>query len=776
MEPDSSPEATSLDAELVEAELQEDPAETYALVAELRDQLQNFPDMPHPRQDFDFAELETATRIGPNGLSKSPGAASSKIPRNRGDAPQSAASPYKNMPRKVLGLAKTKEEFVVSSLQPSDSFGPECPDDAVRAAMYEMEVRIGQRIEEWMQQLDSRLAEWSGARQSTSRLTGATMVPKYSEAVRFSKPSVLTLTPTFSLPQDANFAAKADERRSRLTAARNACLQMKEEDQAAERKRQEEDQEAEDASLPVCGRWDDGQGERRTRSSENRQRSSESSEATESRPSRASQRSQRSQPRSRILRKLQSERQQKEAEKERTSKRLTVQQVLHAQGPPQGDSTDETNDGDPSAKAKRFNALSVRTGIQGTSSMGMVGKIVMHAGFDYFFAGLICFNSIFIGVQTQYQAATVGSTEEEPLIFSVIEKTFVTLFLFELIMRMIALRLYFFTAKGKSWNLFDLVLVSMSFVELGLEVTTGQKGSSGAGGSVGKVIRMFRMARIVRIMRVLRFLAELRVMVTLIMHSMRSLFWLMILLVIILYVFAICFTQAGADFRSSEEGRRSDDLDSVQKFYGSLGASVYTLFMSITGGVSWGEVLDPLAETGSIFTALFVIYIFFAIFSVLNIVTGVFVDGAIQRSGQERDLRLEKEREQKETYVNMLLDLLEEIDSEGNGTISRKDLEDAFQDQRIRHYFSILEIDISESSYLFDMLDLDRSGEVDWNEFVEGCARLKGSAKSIDVHTLMFEIKMAMAKWEKFMLHMEADMEAQAKSGEPLWDPPTQFS
>merc|ERR1712187_110988 len=144
-------------------------------------------------------------------------------------------------------------------------------------------------------------------------------------------------------------------------------------------------------------------------------------------------------------------------------------------------------------------------------------------------------------------------------------------------------------------------------------------------------------------------------------------------------------------------------------------------------------------------------YIFFCIFSVMNIVTGVFVDGAIQRSSQERDLRLEKERAQKEMYVSMLLDLLEEIDAECKGVITREELQEAFKLERVQHYFSVLDIDIADSNYLFDMLDLDNSNEVDMEEFVTGCLRLKGNAKSIDIHTLMFEIKQSMSKFDNIL-------------------------
>merc|ERR1712113_352931 len=99
----------------------------------------------------------------------------------------------------------------------------------------------------------------------------------------------------------------------------------------------------------------------------------------------------------------------------------------------------------------------------------------------------------------------------------------------------------------------------------------------------------------------------------------------------------------------------------------------------------------------------------------------------------------------------MLLDLLEEIDVDSKGVITREELQEAFKLERVQHYFSVLDIDIADSNYLFDMLDLDGSNEVDMEEFVTGCLRLKGNAKSIDIHTLMFEIKQVLAKCETMM-------------------------
>lgn len=393
-------------------------------------------------------------------------------------------------------------------------------------------------------------------------------------------------------------------------------------------------------------------------------------------------------------------------------------------------------------------------GLPRTHNPNILTRVVNNPVFDYFFASMILLNSLFIGVQTEYKARNIGGGPE-PDFFDIAEKVFAGLFAIELLCRMVAYKTAFFHPKTLAWNVFDMVLVTMSAVEIILNAATAQTAASDASSTAGKVIRMFRMARIVRIMRVLRFLAELRIMVTLIMHSARSLFWLMILLILILYIFAIFFTQGVTDLL---EEREVDDvqmdpgiMDALQENYGSMLSSAYTLFASITGGVSWRDVLRPLSYSGFGFAVLFLVYVFFCVFSVLNIVTGVFVDGAIQRSSQERDLRLEKEKEQKNLYVSMLRDLLEEIDSDATGVITREDLQEAFKREDVKYYFSVLDINVTESDYLFDMLDLDRSGEVDMEEFVNGCLRLKGNAKSIDIHTLMHEIKLMIKQLNYFM-------------------------
>merc|ERR1711957_192859 len=50
-----------------------------------------------------------------------------------------------------------------------------------------------------------------------------------------------------------------------------------------------------------------------------------------------------------------------------------------------------------------------------------------------------------------------------------------------------------------------------------------------------------------------------------------------------------------------------------------------------------------------------------------------------------------------------------------------------------------LELDVSQARALFMLLDVDETNEVELEEFIGGCMRMKGDAKSIDVNMLLYE-------------------------------------
>merc|ERR1712232_171956 len=156
--------------------------------------------------------------------------------------------------------------------------------------------------------------------------------------------------------------------------------------------------------------------------------------------------------------------------------------------------------------------------------------------------------------------------------------------------------------------------------------------------------------------------------------------------------------------------------------------------MSITSGWSWGQCLLPLGTgPGVVYQYIFVIYIFFAQICVLNIVTGVFVDTVHQMYEPERDELIRREMSKRKQIINIMMDLFEEADEDGSGHITWPEFEEFMSDERVQYYCASLEIDIHKAREIFDLIDLDTSGEVSIDEFVQGFMEMKGAAKGVDI-------------------------------------------
>merc|ERR1719428_2788887 len=111
--------------------------------------------------------------------------------------------------------------------------------------------------------------------------------------------------------------------------------------------------------------------------------------------------------------------------------------------------------------------------------------------------------------------------------------------------------------------------------------------------------------------------------------------------------------------------------------------------------MDWGEVTDALEEMSLVYVVVFVLFIFVAIFSIMNVVTGIFVDVAMQISQQDRDSLIAEEMARTVKQTREFHNVLEESDVDGSGTISEQEFEQYSQEDRVQAYFSALDLDIT---------------------------------------------------------------------------------
>mmetsp|Transcript_42636 Transcript_42636/g.76676 ORF Transcript_42636/g.76676 Transcript_42636/m.76676 type:complete len:248 (-) Transcript_42636:97-840(-) len=223
---------------------------------------------------------------------------------------------------------------------------------------------------------------------------------------------------------------------------------------------------------------------------------------------------------------------------------------------------------------------------------------------------------------------------------------------------------------------------------------------------------------------------------------MKSLLWVALVFLLVFYVFGITFTTAAtaAIEEAGETAKSSEDFQMLALNFGTLPRSVIALYMAMSGGNDWGQFYEALAELHWMYSCLFLVYITFSLFGVVNIVTGVFVEGAMQASQGDSEVLIYEEMESKKEYLNSVRKLLDEMDMDDNGEITLDELMESLQDQRVVSYFTALGLHVNDATEIFHILDLDNSGSITIEDFIHGCYKLQGAARHLDTKITQFGV------------------------------------
>lgn len=183
---------------------------------------------------------------------------------------------------------------------------------------------------------------------------------------------------------------------------------------------------------------------------------------------------------------------------------------------------------------------------------------------------------------------------------------------------------------------------------------------------------------------------------------------------------------------------------------------MYTLFKAICGGVSWQEICDPLWRVnGGAWGMIFLLYIGFTYFAVMNVVTGVFCHSAIRSASLDQDMALQTAIDKKVMSMKALTELFEYLDHDKDGSITIMEFEEKMQDDYVQAYFATLDLSAEQGWTVFKLLDSDVSGALDLDEFVTGCLQLGGLARSLDLATIAYEVDWMMEKLSSFITYAE---------------------
>ncbi|MBQ4132902.1 MAG: ion transporter [Desulfovibrionaceae bacterium] len=264
-------------------------------------------------------------------------------------------------------------------------------------------------------------------------------------------------------------------------------------------------------------------------------------------------------------------------------------------------------------------------------------SLIFHPRAQQFIIGVIIFNGITLGLET---SPAIMSKIGGALVLA--DQIILCIYVLEILMKLAVLRHRFFF---DSWNIFDFLIVGISLIP-----------ASGP-------LSILRALRILRVLRLITKLPRLRIIIESILHALPSIGWVSLLLAIVFYIFSVmCTSLFGNAF---------------QEWFGSIGASMYTLFQMVTME-SWSMgIARPVMEVYPMAWALFIPFLLVTAFVILNVFVGVIVssmdeihrrkeEGLLQQEGaapsREDELAREMEvlREQLSKVEKMLRELPED--------------------------------------------------------------------------------------------------------------------
>ena len=232
-------------------------------------------------------------------------------------------------------------------------------------------------------------------------------------------------------------------------------------------------------------------------------------------------------------------------------------------------------------------------------------QLVESPRFTWFITGVILFNAFTLGLETWAPAMEAAGS-----LLVAIDQIVLVIFVFELLAKCAVYRLNFFRS---GWNIFDLTIVGIALIP-----ATGP-------------LTVLRALRILRVLRLLSVVPQMRSVVTALLGSLPGMGSIAAVMLLIFYVGSVLATKLfGASFPT---------------WFGSLGASAYSLFQIMTLE-SWSMgIVRPVMEVYPWAWAFFVPFILITSFAVVNLVVAVIVNSMQTLHEVEKKDECEAERQ-----------------------------------------------------------------------------------------------------------------------------------
>eukprot|EP00929_Paragymnodinium_shiwhaense_P100949 TRINITY_DN6364_c1_g1_i1.p1 TRINITY_DN6364_c1_g1~~TRINITY_DN6364_c1_g1_i1.p1 ORF type:complete len:630 (-),score=81.48 TRINITY_DN6364_c1_g1_i1:49-1938(-) len=342
-----------------------------------------------------------------------------------------------------------------------------------------------------------------------------------------------------------------------------------------------------------------------------------------------------------------------------------------------------------------------------------INSLLRWPGFDAGIAFIIFLDFVLLGLDAHTRLHPASTSPPLKTASFVIDLMCKLVYCFEL-----ALRFYgfgFWWCVHSTFIRMDIFLVLCSILALVMEAA--------AMGGVDflaqmSVIRVLRVVRVARLARLTVYLRTLWLLISGLVHSMVTILWTFILILAMTYLFAVLAMEliVPPDLSTRTEYDRV-----ATKSFGSLPDAMVTLLQVLTLD-SIAAIYRPLMTKNDLRHCLvncvfFTVYILVVSVALMNLVTAVMVEGSRAQAAQDQEYLAKLEEKRKATLLPEIKSIFQSLDGDMSDEVTLQELLRAPEHLKQR----LEQITGTENpAEIFHLLDVDDSGTIQLDEFMEG--------------------------------------------------------
>jgi len=337
-------------------------------------------------------------------------------------------------------------------------------------------------------------------------------------------------------------------------------------------------------------------------------------------------------------------------------------------------------------------------------------------------------------------ATSQANSDIADQVFYVIELMFGSVFTFEVIVKMAALRCRFWRC---GWNVFDTVIISISWFAIFSNITLPIN---------PMLLRLFRLVRLLRLLRSLsgyEIFDDLQLMVKALKAGAPVLIWVFILIGPALSCVSLGMNYSLAEFIADVDKPKEDRVECFRLF-GTFTRSFLSMF-EVTFG-NWAPICRFLyGKVDERFALFFMCYQLGMGVAVLRIVYGVFLHVTFRCASADEDLMIAQKSREEKKFAHQIRHLFTRFDTGHSGSLSKEEFAGIREDHHCKTLLSAMQLDIQDADTVFDLSCAPGHDEINADDMVVGFGRLKGYARHTALADLLHREEKSVEKLDKLV-------------------------